>query len=187
MITIFDLALGSSRQVSRPLIARGLKLSFSSDQSHPSPWLINILLVNPSDAPHVKSHQRKILTFFTASCQDSGNILTSQMKKSFSRRSPASSATADHIRPSSTRALDLEIRLTEAQNQKLSLELEVLRLRRANGSADVNTANSGTQPIAENTHKKRTVDWPQEFAPGNFSSVDYDKLELPDFVGIFWP
>ena len=40
----------------------------------------------------------------------------------------ASSATADHIRPSSTRDLDLEIRLTEAQNQKLALELQVLRL-----------------------------------------------------------
>ena len=63
----------------------------------------------------------------------------------------ASSATADHIRPSSTRDLDLEIRLTEAQNQKLALALEVLRLRRADGSADINTANSGTQPIAENT------------------------------------
>ena len=97
----------------------------------------------------------------------------------------ASSATADHIRPSSTRDLDLEIRLTEAQNQKLALELEVLRLRRADGSADVHTSNSGTQPIAEHTRKKRTVDWPHEFAPGNFSSVDYDKLELPDFVGGF--
>ena len=89
MITIFDLALGSSRQVSHSLIARGLKLSFSSDQSYPSPWLISILLVNPSDAPHVKSHQRKILTFFTPSCQDSGKILISQMKNPFSRRSPS--------------------------------------------------------------------------------------------------
>ena len=97
----------------------------------------------------------------------------------------ASSATADHIRPSSSRDLELEIRLTEAQNQKLALELEVLRLRRADGSADVNTENSCTQPTSEKTRKKRTVDWPHEFAPGNFSSVDYDKLELPDFVGGF--
>ena len=97
----------------------------------------------------------------------------------------ASSATADHIRPSSTRDLELEIRLTEAQNQKLALELEVLRLCRADGSADVNTENSGTQPTSETTRKKRTVDWPHQFAPGNFSSVDYDKLELPDFVGGF--
>ena len=35
------------------------------------------------------------------------------------------------------------------------------------------------------TCKKRTVDWPHKFAPGNFSSVDYDKLELLDFVGGF--
>ena len=90
----------------------------------------------------------------------------------------ASSATAD---PPSARNLELEIRLTEAQNQKLA-ELEVLRIRRAYG-ADVNTENSGTQSTSEKTCKKRTVEWPHEFAPGNFSSVDYDKLELPDFVG----
>ena len=41
------------------------------------------------------------------------------------------------------------------------------------------------QPIAENACKKRTVDWPHKFTPGNFSSIDYDKLELPDFVGGF--
>lgn len=96
-----------------------------------------------------------------------------------------SSPTADHIRPSSTRDLELQIRLSEAQNQKLALELEVLRLRLADGSADANTTNSCTQPAAAKTRKKRTVDWPHEFAPGNFSSGDYDKLELPDFVGGF--
>ena len=96
-----------------------------------------------------------------------------------------SSATADHIRPSSTRDLELQLRLTEAQNQKLALELEVLRLRRADGSPDANTANSCTQPAAAKTRKKRTVYWPHEFAPGNFCSGDYDKLELPDFVAGF--
>lgn len=62
-------------------------------------------------------------------------------KKSLSSAHHASSATADHIRPSSTRDLELEIRLTEAQNQKLALklELEVLQLCRADGSTDVNT------------------------------------------------
>ena len=35
------------------------------------------------------------------------------------------------------------------------------------------------------TRKKRTVDWPHEIAPGNFSSLDYDKLDLPNFVGGF--
>ena len=134
MITIFDLALGLSNQVSNSLLARGLQLSFSSDQSHPSQWLTNILLVNPSDAPHVKSPQRKMLIFFNPRCQDCGKILTSQMKNSFSRRSP-------RVRPRRKRAslllivllqlrqtifvllAELEIRLTEAQNQKLALEL----------------------------------------------------------------
>ena len=81
--------------------------------------------------------------------------------------------------------MELQIRLTEAQTQKLALELEVLRLRRADGSADANTANSCTQPTTAKTRKNRTVDWPHEFAPGYFSSGDYDKLELPDFVGGF--
>ena len=49
----------------------------------------------------------------------------------------------------------------------------------------MNTENSGTQPTSEKTRKKRTVDWSYKFPPGNFSSVDYDKLELPDFVGGF--
>ena len=118
--------------------------------------------------------------------------ITKQRAAEEDRGSPsshrASSAAADPIRPSSTGDLELEICLTEAQNQKLALELEVLRLRRADGadgSADVNTENSGMQPTSEKTCKKRTVDWPHEFAPGNFSSVDYDKLELPDFVGDF--
>ena len=185
MITIFDLALSLSRQVSHSLLARGLQLSFSSDQSHPSQWLTNILLVNPSDAPHVKSHQRKMLIFFTRSCRDSGKILNSQMKNSFSRRSPS------RVRPRRKRArlplivllqlpqtifvllAELEIRLTEAQNQKLALELEVLRLRRADGSADVNTENSGTQPTSEKTRKKRTVDWPHEFAPGSLQGLQW--------------
>ena len=43
------------------------------------------------------------------------------------------------------------------------------------------------QPTSEKTHKKITVDWPHKFAPGtcNFSSDDYDKLELPNFIGGF--
>ena len=108
-----------------------------------------------------------------------------EVEKSLPSAHRASSATADHIHPSSTRDLELEIRLTEVQNQKLALELEVLRLHQADGSAAVNTKNSSTQPTSEMTCKKRTVDWPHKFAPGNFSSVDYDKLELLDFVGGF--
>lgn len=29
------------------------------------------------------------------------------------------------------------------------------------------------------------MDWPHEFAAGNFSSLYYDKLDLPNFVGGF--
>ena len=91
-------------------------------------------------------------------------VITKQGAAEAEKSSPsahrASSANAEHIRSSSSRDLELEIRLTEAQNQKLALELEVLRLRRADGSADVNTENSGSQPTSAKTRKKRTVDWP---------------------------
>ena len=62
------------------------------------------------------------------------------------------------------------------------LKPKVLRLRRTDGSTDVNTENSGTLFAPEKTRRERTVDWPHKFAPGNFSSVDYNKLELPDFI-----
>ena len=116
-------------------------------------------------------------------------VITKQRAAEAEKGSPSThhaySATTDPIRPSSIRDLELEIRLTEAQNQKLALKLEVLRLRQADDNADVNTENSGTQPISEKTRTKRTVDWPHEFAPGNFPSFDCDKLKLPHFVGGF--
>ena len=45
MITIFDLALGSSRQVSHSLIARGLKLSFTLLPSRPTvlEFVVNVV------------------------------------------------------------------------------------------------------------------------------------------------
>ena len=116
VITIFDLALGLSQQVSHSFLARGLQLSFSSDQSDPSQWLTNILLVNPSDAPHVKSHQRKMLIFFTPSCRDSSKILNSQMKNSFSRRSPS------RVRPRRKRACLLLIVLLQLPRPYLSFQ-----------------------------------------------------------------
>ena len=156
MITIYDLTRGLSRQVSHSLLARGLQLSFYSDQSHPSQWLN--LLANLSDAPHVKSHRRKMLIFFTPSCRGKGKILNSQMKNSFSRRSPSS------VRPRRKRARLLPIVLLQPPPTLFDLPAHAIW----------------------NTNKKRTVDWPHEFAPGNFSSFDYDKLELPDFVGGFF-
>ena len=72
-------------------------------------WLTNILLVNPSDVPHVKSHQRRMLTLFTPSCRASGKILTSQMQNSFSPRSPS------RARPRRKRARLLLIALLQLQ------------------------------------------------------------------------
>ena len=89
VITFYYLARGSSRHDSHSLLARGQQLPFSLDQSHNPQWLTNILLANPSDAQHVKRHQRKTLNFFTLSYLDSGKILTSQMKNSSSLRSPS--------------------------------------------------------------------------------------------------
>ena len=124
MITIFDLVLSLSWHFSHLLLDCGLQLSLSSIQSHPSQWLTNILLVNPSDAPHVKSHPRRMLTLFTPRCQDSGKILTSQMKNSFSPRWPRQKrSTADHICPSITFNLELEIPQSEAGTQSFATSL----------------------------------------------------------------
>ena len=125
MITVYYLARGLSRRVSYSLLARGLRISFSLDQSHNSQWLKNTLLVNPSDAQHVKSHQRKILTFFTPSCRDgfpdekfAQPAIAKQRAVETEKGSPcphrASSASVYPILPSSALDLELEIRLTEA-------------------------------------------------------------------------
>ena len=85
------------------------------------------------------------------------------------------------------RDLNQEIRLVQLQKEKLALELEVLRLRHApsaspDGHADENPNSSAS---VEKTRKKRAIDWPHEFAPGTSNSIDYDKLELPQFVAGF--
>ena len=84
------------------------------------------------------------------------------------------------------RDLNQEIRLAQLQKDKLALELEILRLRCApvspDGDADDNLTSS--KPV-DNSRKKRAIDWPHEFAPGTSNSIDYDKLELPQFVAGF--
>ena len=47
-------------------------------------------------------------------------------------------------------------------------------------SLDHDTEPSMSTP--PNSRKKCTIDWPHELAPGNASTLDYDKLDLPDFV-----
>lgn len=82
------------------------------------------------------------------------------------------------------RDLIQEIRLAQLQKERLALELEVLRLRHAPGvspDGDVDDNLKSPKPV-DNTKKKRTIDWPHEFAPGTSNSIDYNKLELPQFV-----
>lgn len=82
------------------------------------------------------------------------------------------------------RDLNQEIRLAQLQKEKLALELEVLRLRHAPGvspDGDVDDNLKSSKPV-DNTKKKRAIDWPHEFAPGTSNPIDYDKLELPQFV-----
>ena len=48
-----------------------------------------------------------------------------------------------------------------------------------------NSSHHDTEPWAsttQNSRKKHTIDWSHEFAPGNGSSLDYDKSDLPNFV-----
>lgn len=80
-----------------------------------------------------------------------------------------------------------EIKLVELQRDKLALELEVLKPRKAS-TADTTLpkdANNGvdlTKPGS--TRKKRTIDWPHKFCPGAPIN-EFEKLELTDFVAGF--
>lgn len=102
---------------------------------------------------------------------------------------PTSNVPKSHLSSPASPERDLtqEIRLVQLEKEKLALELEVLRLRHGprvslDCQAD-ETPNSSAS--VEKTRKKRAIDWPHEFAPGNSNSVDYDKLELPQFVAGF--
>ena len=102
---------------------------------------------------------------------------------------PTSNVPKSHLSSpaSPERDLNQEIHLVQLQKEKLVLELEVLRLRHGPSvSLDCQadeTPNSSAS--VEKTRKKRAIDWPHEFAPGNSNSFDYDKLELPQFVAGF--
>lgn len=76
------------------------------------------------------------------------------------------------------RDITQEINLVQLQKDKLALELEVLRLRHAPSSPHHDAEQSTS--TTTNSRKKRTIDWPHEFAPGN--ALDNDKLDLPNFV-----
>lgn len=75
------------------------------------------------------------------------------------------------------RDLSRKIHLVQLQKENLTLELEVLRLPHAPSSA---SDDHPAQTSKSTSRKKRVIDWPHEFAPGNLS--DYDKIENTEFV-----
>ena len=65
----------------------------------------------------------------------------------------------------------------------MALELVLLRLKQAQPpTLTPSTTDTGTSAAAAATKKKRHVDWPQDFSPGMSSNVEYDKLDLAEFV-----
>jgi len=73
--------------------------------------------------------------------------------------------------------------LVQAEREKLALELELLRLKHAQPPMLTPSAtDTRTSAVAAATKKKCHVDWPQDFSPGMSTNVDYDKLDLAEFV-----
>ena len=71
----------------------------------------------------------------------------------------------------------------QAEREKLALELELLRLKHAQPSTLTPSAtDTGTFAAAVATKKKRNVDWSQDFSPGMSTNVEYDKLDLAEFI-----
>ena len=94
---------------------------------------------------------------------------------------PARSDPQSSSRPAATeRDLRQEIHLAQLQSEKLTLELKVLRLRYASKTASDDHPTQTSAEEKSTSRKKRVIDWPHEFAPGNPS--DYDKIELAEFV-----
>ena len=72
--------------------------------------------------------------------------------------------------------------LVQAEREKLALELELLRLKYAKPpTLTPSTTDTGTSAAAA-AAATRHVDWPQDFSPGMSTNVEYDKLDLSEFV-----
>ena len=84
--------------------------------------------------------------------------------------------------PASPDYLTQRISLVQAEREKLALELELLRLKREQPSPATPPSDQGSIAPTFTTRKKRTVDWPQDFTQGTSTNLDYDKLELAEFV-----
>ncbi|KAJ7381741.1 hypothetical protein OS493_039260 [Desmophyllum pertusum] len=74
------------------------------------------------------------------------------------------------------RDITQEINLVQLQKDKLALELEVLRLRHAPSSPHHDAEQSTS--TTTNSRKKRTIDWPHEFAPENSSEQSPSPIDL---------
>lgn len=84
--------------------------------------------------------------------------------------------------PVTVQAISTELQLAQLQQDKLALELEVLKLHAA--AAETKVAD-GVESFKPGTaRKKRTIDWPHEFCSGA-PTLDFEKLELADFVAGF--
>jgi len=88
----------------------------------------------------------------------------------------------DDQAPTQNDQLEQRIILVQAEREKLALELE-LRLKHTQPpTLTPSTTDTGTSAAAAATKKKRHVDWPQDFSPGMSTNVEYDKLDLAEFV-----
>ena len=89
----------------------------------------------------------------------------------------------DDQAPTQNDQLAQRIILVQAEREKLALELELLRLKHAQPPTLTPSAtDTRTSAAAAATQKKRHVDWPRDFSPGMSTNVDYDKLDLAEFV-----
>ena len=84
--------------------------------------------------------------------------------------------------PASLDYLTQKISLVQAEREKLALELELLRLKREQPPPATPPSDQGSTAPASTTRKNRTVDWPHDFTPSTSTNLDYDKLELAEFV-----
>ena len=76
--------------------------------------------------------------------------------------------------------------LVQGEREKLALELELLRLKHAKSpTLTPSTTDTETSAAAVSlavTKKTHHGDWPQDFSPGMSTNVEYDKLDLSEFV-----
>ena len=94
-------------------------------------------------------------------------------------RRPSSSKTP-RMQYSSTHKSE-DLRIIELQRDKLALELELMKLRAQGNHHRDFGADPTTDQTIQKQRKKRTIDWPHEFAPGA-PSVVFEKLDMADFV-----